>query len=120
MKIKRSSWHYKINMLGPDTYERYPDNLCFYFWRCVFRLLFWAFVVLIIGFIAYAYFTDPFLTPITIIIFFFILSGVLPVLAIYFLRKKIGGPPKMPGENILFEYLQAKKNKICPLIEYVD
>jgi len=48
------------------------------------------------------------------------LSVILPGWAIYFVRKKCGRPPVMPGENIIFEYIKAKKRKICPLIKYID
>ena len=27
---------------------------------------------------------------------------------------------ELPYENIVYEYIKAKKRKVCPLIEYVD
>jgi len=38
MKIKRSSWHYKISNFGANYKNRW-DSLCWYFWRAVAKIV---------------------------------------------------------------------------------
>ena len=118
MKIKRSSWHYKLNHL--EGYERSYDSLCLYFWKLVFKIV--ALLLFAVFFVACAFklITSPFIIPILIIFLFFMLSTVLPLIAITSLREKLGKSPELPKENIIIEFVRAKKEKICPLIEYVD
>ncbi len=118
MKVKRSSWHYKVGLLG--SYESSRDNLCVHFWSVVIKIAVAIFVPSGLGIAAYYYFIDPFWVSTTIMLTFIFSAIGLPALAIYFLRKKLGKSPEIPGSNILIEYLKAKKAKICPLIEYVD
>ena len=119
MIIKRNSWHYKISNLLP-SFEVYNDNLCLYFWRVIGTCALLLCCVLFLCFLFYIYFTNPIWIACTIAILFVMLSVILPGWAIYFVRKKCGRPPVMPGENIIFEYIKAKKRKICPLIKYID
>lgn len=118
MKIKRSSWHYKISNLGTD-FERSDDNLCCYFWRLVGKLIFLLAATIIFCAFSYAYFTDICLISNTIFLFFLLSVIIFPILAIYFIRKKLGKSPEMPYGNIVTEYLTAKKRKVCPLIDYI-
>jgi hypothetical protein len=57
--------------------------------------------------------------PIAIGVLFVVSCVVLPILAIHFLRKKLHKSPEMPYGNIVSAYVSAKKEKVCPLIEYV-
>ena len=121
MKIKRSSWHYKISLLG--GWERTQDNLCCYFWRLVGKLAFMFCVFALVSSLLYLWFSNPLVISNTILLLFLICCVALPSLAIWYLREKIGKPLeipyKIPRENILFEFIKAKKRKICPLIEYI-
>jgi len=117
MKVKRSSWHYKISNFG--GFENCNDNLCVYFWRTVFKIVVGVLLAVLVGTVLYAYLTSPFILSITILILFLVSCVALPVLAICYLRKKLGKPPEMPYGNIVVEYVKAKKNKICPFIEYI-
>ena len=118
MEIKRSSWHYKISNLGSD-FERRNDNLCFYFWRGVGKLILLSAGITGISFFMYVYFTSATLIANTIMVIFVCSVFALPPLAIYLIRKKFGKSPEMPYGNIVVEYIAAKKRKICPLIEYI-
>ena len=129
MKIKRTSWHYKISTFWADSgrEEKWDDNLCRYFWGVVgvlfvsfLYLCFFGILIRAVGFIIHDYFTSPFFISITIMIAFILSSMIFPILAIYYLREKIGKPLEIPKANLLFEYLKAKKEKVCPLIEYHD
>ena len=117
MEIKRTSWHYKISNLG--GFERMHDNLCSYFWRVIGKLVLFLVIIFILGFLIFVYCTSPFIVANTIMLLFIISISVLPPLAIYYLRKKVGKSPEIPYENIAIEYIKAKKRKICPLIKYV-
>ncbi len=116
MKIKRTAWHYKISRLGTD-YEKANDNLCRYFWRPIWKFAIALGLVSYFGFVSYWVVTEPLAL---IVLLFFASSTVLSVLAIWFMRKKLGKSPKIPYGNIAAEYLKAKKEGICPLIEYID
>ena len=122
MKIKRSSWHYKISNLGSD-FERSNDNLCRYFWRGFGKLaLLLAAVIVICALVPYGiylWFIDNFVISNTIMLFFIFSIFILPILAIDFLRKNLHKSPEMPYGNIVSAYLSAKKEKVCPLIKYV-
>ena len=125
MKVKRSSWHYKLGLLG-DT-EPYNDNLCRYFWRLVGRLaiflvfLFLAlYVPFFVGYLVYLFCVGPFISNV-IMASFVVLSIALSTMVIKVFRKKLGKPIGTFGENnIVVEYIKAKKRKVCPIIEYVD
>ena len=121
MKIKRSSWHYKISNLGSD-FERSNDNLCRYFWRGAGKLALLLAAAIVVCFLVpfaiYNWFTDDFVISNTIMFFFICSVFILPPLAIHFLRKRFG-PPEMPYENIVIAKISATKRKVCPLIEYV-
>ena len=123
VKVKRSSWHYKISHVG-DTIESGIDNLCFYFWRLVWKLILVLSAIIIVPsmcyIVIYTYITSHFIISNSIMMIFIISCATLPPVVIYFIRIKIGEPLKTQGENIVFEFIKAKKNKICPLIEYVD
>lgn len=118
MKIKRTSWHYKISNLL-TTYEKDYDNLCIYFWRLVGTCALSLFGISLICVLLYEYFTSHIWISNTIFILWLLLSIVLPLLIIRFLRKKVGKLPKASFENIVLEYIKAKKEKVCPIIEYV-
>ena len=120
MNIKRNSWHYKISLLGTDTYEKSTDSLCLYFWRLVLKSAGILLLSIIIPCLIYAYFTSHFVISTSIMVIFVVSCVALPISAIWYLRKLTGSQLKIPGENIAFEFIKAKKNKICPLIKYVD
>jgi len=126
MEIKRSSWHYEINSLD-NNLERDIDNLCCYFWKLIGRLALFLFVAFIVCFLIYGcyvliydWFTSIHFISITIMFLFICSSVALPILAIRFLRKRLGKSPEMPYGNIVTEYMAAKKQKVCPLITYIE
>ena len=117
MEIKRSSWHYKIGNFGRD-FERSNDNLCRYFWRLVGKLILLLAATVILSVLGYTFFTSGVVILTTILSVFILSVIILPVWAIYFIRKRFGKSPEMPYGNIVTEYLAAKKRKVCPLIVY--
>ena len=116
MKIKRNSWHYKISNLLSD-YEKDNDNLCIYFWRGVSKIAILFILGFLFGTFLFKLFTD---IPFMIMTLFLLSSCMIPISAISYIRKKLRKSPEIPYENILVEYVKARKDKVCPLIEYVD
>ena len=119
MKINRNSWHYKVSNLFTE-WESSSDTLCWYFWRLVFTLLGISTIICIIALLIYSYFTSPQWQANSIAVLSISLSIVLPILAIRKLRQINGKPYKLSGEDVVVEFIKAKKNKICPLITYTD
>jgi len=93
-----------------------------YFWKSVLIVGFCIVIPLWVILLLWEYFTSIFLVSNTIGILFLAASVYLPVKTIRFLRKRNAGKPfcEIHKDNILIEYLRAKKEKICPIIEYVD
>ena len=114
MKIKRSSLICKI------AGTCYQDNLCRFFWRLVGQIILATFIAGVVLYIIYNLITTPSEIYLLILVFLGVGAVFLPVLAIECLRAILGKSPELPYENIVFEYLKAKKQKVCPLIEYVD
>ena len=120
MKVSRKSWHYKLSHFLNEGTGEWGDNLCKYFWRIVGKIIVAIFITFGLTATVITYFTSPMVIPATIAIISSILAVLLPVFVISKLRKKYGKPVGIISENIFFEYVKAKKLKVCPLIEYVD
>ena len=120
MKVSRKSWHYKLSHFLDEGTNEWGDNLCKYFWRLVGKVIVAIVLTIAITVILITYFTSPMVIPVTIVLISSILAVLLPVFVISKLRKKYGKPVGVIPENIFFEYVKAKKLKVCPLIEYVD
>lgn len=106
MRISKSSWHYRISKwLTPEEYlvgrELPPTSLCAYVGNLTLCLL-----------------TFPILTVIFSPLLLFV------VIADYLDSKKSTEPekPKQPREpkTLLGKWLKARKDKVCPLLEWVE
>ena len=141
MKIKRDSWHYKLNCkFNGEWRMEQIRSLCPYFWTTVLHL---ALITLFSGLVA---------TVVTILIIplihYFLIEltnenaldlvdvgvtcYILVAVIVSFLcmcltvnkgvttiKNKIDKIPRKKTEpNLFFEYLKAKKEKICPVIEF--
>ena len=102
MKINKNSWHYRAMDAWRDTE---PKSLCGYFWSVVFAPLLVAIfgILMMIGWCS-CRIGDFFM----------------------WLEKKLPEPEqKKPRTGLTFfevmgEFLQARKDQVCPLIEYVE
>ena len=138
MKIKQSSWHYRLL----EAFSRYPSrSLCGYFWQVVSTLLLYVpvtilFIGALVGILGFM-----FLMPIFSFFGIFDISsggyiGLLLwafVLFAYLEEKysvitnlhekwedrSIRKEYKEKDPNIFFEWLKAKKSKVCPMLEFV-
>ncbi len=115
MKLSRSSWHYRFLTFAErcDLSPRgvLPTDLCSYFWTLVFA----AFMITVAGMLLAA-----------VAVIALVGSPLLLVAGgCVYLWKRFGvrrnGEPNFTRPPSLFgAWLRAKKDKVCPLIEWED
>ena len=129
INISKSSWHYRFNNWCDDNH--YPEyrckNLCSYFWYSVKNLLcgtlFGAAILFVACIVIYNLAIAQ--AHIHIVVWSLVAAIVLPIVAIWLLRKYIGStemptPPRVSSTySLISEYTKAKKDKYCPLINFV-
>ncbi len=141
MEIKISSWHYRL--IKRTTMRRPADNLCEYFWELVFCILMISTIVglgLVVGF----GFIAAMLAPILYLFGIHMDSGLIGagvgMWSLGFIFLVIWGWGKFTEitrdnkeavsrhlhayqwekPNMFFEYVKAKKQKVCPRIMFID
>jgi len=132
MNVNRDSWHYKLAHMISD-YGRVPNNLCAYFWRVILGGFVFSLLLCVAGVVIvcvasigmqYLY---PNLFPLAVgggIAAIFALVVILTGLITARKEKESyecneDGERIRPEPNIVWEYLKAKKQKVCPLLEFV-
>ena len=132
LKIKKSSWHYRLWAFTHEHPERVkPTNLCRYFWRIFFTITLPAALIVAaligIGALLWVMFQNPVPTLI-------VLGSIALFLGFIFFaawqerhrkrkraaRALIEPDPEPKDPNPFTEFLKARKQKVCPLIEVVD
>jgi hypothetical protein len=132
VKIDRASWHYRVWRASWNKEGRFagPDatDLCHYFWRIVFYLIFCAAVSLaIIGAFGAGIYFGFIKTYVGWVVAATIALGVGLAYSSKLLHRKwriwrmkrprrAPKPPREPG--IVLLYLKAKKQRVCPMIEF--
>ena len=147
MKVNKNSWHYRLltgdifGIQGVNSWN-VSSSLCLYFWQVVFMLL-WKGVALffLTPFVINSLLILPLVSTlglittgvivqgdtgltvlvmelIVIIVFVIVLAG----LSLYtFLKDKTDLADVVEKDpNLFVEYIKAKKNKLCPIIEFVE
>ena len=138
LKISDSSWHYRFYV---KLWELPPKSLCGYFWGLVFGIIFLPFWLLLAAtqkfrwvrrllfavFIAWAIFVliaavidswwNLLIIPVGLAVLAAIVIGVL--VSIVVIQERRGSKPATdPGlSGVTWEYVKAKKRRVCPLIE---
>ena len=128
MKINKNSWHYKMNY---EFSERLPKTLCSYFWTTVIRTL-----LLLVFSAAILTTLIILISPLALLfdikhpmqeVSFSIYGLMFALFLCLFIGAKVENykrnkylirPYKKP--NILWDYLKAKKEKVCPFLEFED
>lgn len=110
MKINTNSWHYKL--LRKTGCNKMPKDLCGYFWALVGRA--------VVGLVGLAL-----LCALCMLIFITIATKGLILLFAVGIASLIAGivffiTELEDSDNLFFSWLRARKQKICPIIEYVD
>ena len=130
MKVKNTSWHYRLWKLGRENWSE-PHNLCKYFWhlaliKILLPLTLAAMVLIGVGSLIWVMWNNPLTTALVVL---FTAIGVGLVVLGYLawpratarwetrVERKAAAPPKEP--SIVRQYLKAKKSKVCPLITVV-
>jgi hypothetical protein len=139
MKISKNSWHYKLvnaKVLGQSFYDGYEisHSLCLYFWQVVKSILLIVFLIVLgagvgmlvvypaAGLVGWMV-TGVYIQDATIMIGAVVIAlACVPVTAIItaiiwikidkMLRTNI------PTPSLISSYIQAKKDKLCPVIEF--
>lgn len=128
MQIKTTAWHHRILVA---TFTTPSNSLCIYFWQVVGTLGMFLFMGLLIAILVFTALA-PILTiffPILYTTGFFAV-GMMMWLAIFVCwyteyRKTCKRRAELRGEpetdpNIVVEYVRAAKDKVCPILEFVD
>ena len=104
MKISKKSWHYRLIKLF-HLGELPKMSLCNYVWNLIFFLL--VFIILI---------------PFFLIILGFYIVGTIGDWILKKLPESKPKPPKPPREpkTLLGKWMKAKKEKVCPLLEWEE
>jgi hypothetical protein len=105
MKISKNSWHYRfLNYF--DWPLKDASNLCTYFWGYVLCLLMLVLFCLLI--------------PIFGIAYLWMRVWESDWLENWRNKRKPLKDQRSKQPSIIVEYIRAKKNKICPPIEFTD
>jgi len=105
MKVSKKSWHYRLIF----WYDHYvPQNLCDYFWALMKSML-------IVGLLAV---TAPVWGPAMAVHYLFERYDDWRFEKMIADHESGPPPPKPPG--IIMSFLRAKKQKVCPLIEFTE
>lgn len=124
--IKKNSWHYKmvydntgIDRLLPYDFRGDPSpgaphsDFCSYFWRLALFLALELPCIVIVLWMLHV--------TTTVFCWFATLFSAIVNLTNVFRRKQIiANVDKELSFNFLKIYMSAKKNKMCPLVNYVD
>ena len=102
MKIRYNSWHARLIRGLHKDWE--PKSLCTYFWALVLCLLQMLIVIVLLTI------SSPLWVPVAIAVYL----GYL----IYQKWKTMNNQPHKEA-GLIMAYVLAKKQKVCPLIEYV-
>jgi len=116
MEIRKNSWHYKFYTLALGHPPTGTTNLCRYFWATVagvlMAVIMGAVVLLILGLIGMAFYHFTLYS-------FAALGIILLLIALSIIRDR--RPDRAPAEPGLVRlYLRAKKDRVCPLITFVE
>jgi hypothetical protein len=127
MKINKKSWHYRYYAWTYDKIEEttppYRTNLCRYFWRfplasLVMLFLFVLFPVAIVGSVSFAtFFIGRSMYHHLGWWNVLVVAGIAAIVYLTRLRGKISNNETV---QLVGAYVAAKKQGVCPLIEFED
>lgn len=140
MKVSSDSWHYKILMTEHQRKVRYGTSLCVYFWMVVFSIFAWSvvgtfaaifaaiglFAIYATGYVWYFLIGGMFgveTFDADLIEFSFVLNGIFVatwILSMVLRKRDEMKNNRVSFDNLFFEYVRAKKQRICPLIEFEE
>ena len=126
MEIRKDSWHYKVYEFSHDSSPSPETNLCRYFWRVMWGLTLGTLMVTAAGAATFGlglvFYRYPFAACLVV-------GGIILLMALFFacyyinekrLDRKWAAGYVAPEPGLLRSYLKAKKEKVCPLITFVN
>ncbi len=124
MKIKKDSWHYQLQKITGITNPQYRTNLCMYIRGLLITMLLPPLVVLV----PFVLFVLTMSFGYSIVITGIGVGVVVLIIIDLFNEKIVPHLPSLPKRKqnklkepkLIIEYLKAKKQKICPLIEFEE
>jgi len=123
MKVNKRSWHYRLtDFIWQDTHI--PDtgnNLCKYFWMVVWSVVLSSLIPIIVSGLGILFYFDTNICDkiAVFITVLYVISGLsLPVIAVWAFRAKFGERIEITTPLIVEEFIMAKKNKVCPMIDF--
>lgn len=141
MEVSKNAWHYKILMTETQAKIRNGTSLCSYFWDVVFTVFAWIFIGIMslvvivcvltgLFYILYAWYfmigslvgVETFSTELIRVSLVLNYVGIFCwfVFSIKRLLSKLKNGEILKSDNLAFEYIKAKKQKICPVIQFKD
>ncbi len=142
MKISEKSWHYRLNDFFAPEFGM-PETLCWYFWRTVICTIAAALMAIVGGGLAlgltiglpisyYSWLVNGsssapgfaiFITLFDLFLLWLwfdkqinrVVDKVVTPVSRFIDRRKTSG-----FTAVIWEYLRAAKQKVCPLIEYTE
>lgn len=139
MKVRKSSWHYRLWRVGRSNPDSEPRDLCRYFWhimllKVLVPAVIAGFVLLGVGALVWVIVRNPVEAALATSAASILVASVIGLVVLIkateprrAAKKKARefasatAPPKPPKEpSLLWEFIKAKKRKACPLIDVVD
>jgi hypothetical protein len=129
MKIKKSSWHYRMHRMFNGGFGPGYKSLCTYFWGTVGTTLLVGVALPVSSVIILGLMLAPFVYLFTgnlEIIGAVVAGSFLDIIALFGFwawYRHTHPSTKLRVEkepSLVVEYLKAKKRKVCPLIEYTN
>ena len=123
MKVSRKSWHYRL-MVFLNSKPWYQTNLCGYFWELMACLFFK--IPYLLAIVVTAVILSPVWLPLVGLVALFCWVSEKLDERDRRLKKEAGihpwddWPQEMKHPGLIRSWLRAKKEKICPMIEYED
>ena len=123
MKLNKDSWHYKMWRDTFDVYEPVPTStdLCRYCHRIFWHgLLYIVMVIAAFFVVGYSFIYKGLIqnTFITLTICG-VLLGIVGIIVLYIMWLKRDRGYKEP-KTLVGKWAQARKQQVCPLVEFVD
>ena len=125
MNISKKSWHYKLNSFMSRSFSmRWDWNLCRYFWRTVGSLLQLAVFLLLVMLVGIGLGIGTITAFTTKVDWVVTGSILLIIIVVYCLIKSFcrfnAWIKTTPNLSLLRDYVKAKKQKVCPIIDFVE
>ena len=110
LTISSKSWHLRlVRSYHEGSYT--PKSLCGYFWAVAFAVFLTPFMAALIGVLA-----------VGAVILLLVPQAIFGFLMKWWPSRKTDGPmefkPHKP--NLVWEFIKAKKRRVCPLIKVVE